>query len=254
MMRKTAVSLLFAGLSLTTVLCNAQGDVASTFLVQSSHNSADQRHAGHISAQPVMADALSQTSAVNLSPLIRNMVHWILASDDHLGMPFILVDKVRAEILLFDQSGPFVIASPALVGLARGDSLSPGMGLRKLSSIQPAERTTPAGRFSASLDLNLHGDRVLWIDDDSGVALHSVITTNPSERRLERLASKSPDDNRITYGCINIDASVFEKVVVPQFLARGGIVYILPETSSIDQVFGFMAAEFVANIDSAAGQ
>ena len=251
---KVAVSLLVAGLSLTAVLCRADSGVASTTQAQSARHLSDHHRVGQASAQPAASDSSSQTQADNLPQLIRSMAYWIVVSHDHEGMSFIIVDKVRAEVFLFDESGQFLDASPALLGLARGDSLSPGMGLRKLSSIQPAERTTPAGRFAASLDKNVHGDMVLWIDDDSGVALHPVITSNPSERRIERLASKTPDDNRITYGCINVDATFFEKIVVPRFLGTGGIVYILPEVSSIDQIFGSMAAEFVTRIESRAGQ
>ena len=254
MLRKTAVALLVAGLSLTAALCSAESEVASTTQTQSARNPDDHRHVGLPSTQSTTFEPSSQTDELKLPQLIRNMAHWIVASDDHQRLPFIIVDKTQAQIYLFDQSGQFLHTSAALLGLARGDALSPGMGVRKLSSIRPDERTTPAGRFPASLDVNLHGDSVLWIDDDSGVALHPVITTNPAERRPARLASTTPDDNRITYGCINIDATVFEKIVVPQFLAKGGVVYVLPEASSIDQIFGPMAAEFVARIESTAGQ
>lgn len=110
----------------------------------------------------------------------------------------------------------------------------------------------PAGRCAASLGQNLHGDRVLWIDDDSGVALHPDDPTNPSERRGERLSSSASDDNRITYGCLNVDTAFFEKIVVLEFLGTTGIVFILPEVSSIGHIFGAMATEFLEMMGSSA--
>jgi hypothetical protein len=64
-----------------------------------------------------------------------------------------------------------------------------------------------------------------------------VITTNPKEHRLQRLATPTPLDNRISYGCINIPAKFFENVVRPAFAGTYGIVYVLPETRPADEVF-----------------
>jgi hypothetical protein len=67
--------------------------------------------------------------------------------------------------------------------------------------------------------------------------MHRVLTTNPKERRAERLASATTLDNRISYGCINIPVKFFENVVRPAFTGTRGIVYVLPETRTARQVF-----------------
>lgn len=41
---------------------------------------------------------------------------------------------------------------------------------------------------------------VLWVDYDGAVSLHRVVTTNPAERRMERLATPAPLANRIYSG------------------------------------------------------
>jgi hypothetical protein len=64
-----------------------------------------------------------------------------------------------------------------------------------------------------------------------------VITTNPAEHRLQRLAAASPLQHRISYGCINVPAAFYDAVVDPAFARTSGIVYILPETRPIEQVF-----------------
>ncbi|MFC5500545.1 hypothetical protein ACFPOE_23585 [Caenimonas terrae] len=172
------------------------------------------------------------------SPDARHIADWALDSGDNAGMPFVVVDKVHARVFVFGADGRLLGASAALLGLARGDDSVPGIGERKLSSIQPQERTTPAGRFVAALDKSLAGEEILWVDYDSGVAMHRVIATVPKERRLQRMESALPQEHRITFGCINVPVRFYEKVVSPAFTGTSGIVYVLPETRPAREVFG----------------
>jgi len=149
----------------------------------------------------------------------------------------VIIDKVAAKVFVFDPRGRLSGAAPALLGLTRGDDTAPGVGQRRLANIGPLDRTTPAGRFVASLGRDLGEKDVLWVDYNSGVALHRVITTNPREHRLQRLASSSPLERRISYGCINVPAGFYDAIIDPAFAASNGVVYILPETRPLEQVF-----------------
>ena len=166
-----------------------------------------------------------------------HVAHWAVASGDNQGMPFLIIDKVNAKVFVFDAHGNLSGAAPALLGLARGDDSTPGIGERKLSTIRPEERTTPAGRFVASLGQDLHGLEMLWIDYDTAISLHRVVTGTANERRAQRLESATPSDNRISYGCINVPVKFYDKVVSPAFTGTSGIVYILPETRPARDVF-----------------
>jgi len=64
-----------------------------------------------------------------------------------------------------------------------------------------------------------------------------VLARNGREDRLQRLAAASPLDHRITFGCINVPVSFYDRVVHPAFAGAGGIVYILPEIKTIAEVF-----------------
>lgn len=172
----------------------------------------------------------------------RQVADWAFDSGDHKGLPFVVVDKVASRVFVFDTQGRLRGAAPALLGLAPGDDSVPGIGSRKMSTIRPEERTTPAGRFVATLERSLKGDEILWIDYDAAIALHRVIATLPKERRLQRLASRTPADRRITYGCINVPVKFFEDVVIPSFRGTAGVVYVLPETRSAREVFGISEA------------
>jgi hypothetical protein len=173
----------------------------------------------------------------DVSQAARDTANWIVDSGDNLGMPFIIIDKAQARVLVFDAKGQLGGTAPALLGLAIGDDSVPGIGDRKLSSIRPYERTTPAGRFVASLARNLKGEEILWVDYKNAIAMHPVVTSNPKERRTERLASSTVQDKRISYGCINVPADFYRKLVSPAFSDTSGVVYVLPETRSNMSVF-----------------
>jgi hypothetical protein len=167
----------------------------------------------------------------------RNTQHvadWVVDSGDNSGMPFVIVDKIDAKVFVFYTDGRLRGAAPVLLGLAQGDDSIPGIGDRKLSDIRPEERTTPAGRFVAALGYNYNGKDVLWVDYNGAVSLHRVITT---KTRLQRLATPTPLDNRISYGCINVPAKFFENVISPAFTGTSGIVYVLPEVRSNSEIF-----------------
>ena len=165
------------------------------------------------------------------------MVAWVTASGDTHGLPFIIVDKVAAKIFVFGADNRLIGAASALLGVARGDVAPLDIGKRRLADITPAERITTAGRFAAHLGRDLGAKEILWVDYDSALSLHPVVTGNPAEHRLQRLATASTQDNRISYGCINIPARFYERVVEPLFKPANGIVYILPETRALEAVF-----------------
>ena len=167
----------------------------------------------------------------------RHVADWIVDSGDNLRMPFVIVDKTNAKVFVFNPDGRLHGAASALLGLALGDDAVPGIGKRKLSSIRPEERTTPAGRFVAAMGRNLYGKEILWVDYDGAVSLHPVVTTNPKERRAQRLATPTSHDKRISYGCINVPVKFFQNVVRPAFTGTNGIVYVLPEIRTVREVF-----------------
>jgi len=166
------------------------------------------------------------------------IANWVVHSRDNRATPFLIVDKRKAKVYAFDASGALRGAAPVLLGLARGDESVPGIGERKMSEIQPHERTTPAGRFVAELGRNTQGEDIVWVDYDAAVSMHRVRANNPKERRLTRLKSPTADDNRISYGCINVPVQFYETILLPTLAGRGAVVYVLPDVRSAREVFG----------------
>ena len=87
------------------------------------------------------------------------------------------------------------------------------------------------------MGINSKRKDVLWVDYKNAVSLHRVIANNPEERRLERLTTPTPLDDRISYGCINVPTNFFDHVVKPTFTGASCVVYVLPETRSISEIF-----------------
>jgi hypothetical protein len=197
----------------------------------------------HPSTAASAFDALTSDSRVPafgseaVSRDVRRVVGWIAAAHDNGASAFVVVDKKAARVHIFDARARLLDSSAVLLGAARGDDSVPGIGERPIDDVQPAERTTPAGRFVAERGHDARGEGVVWVDYAAAVSMHRVLTIHPQERRLQRLASPSIDDKRISYGCINVPVAFFEQRIAPLFARHRALVYVLPEVKTVQQVF-----------------
>ncbi len=179
---------------------------------------------------------------VSASPAVRQVARWVASSGDNVGLAYVILDKSNARLFLFDRQAHLLGSTTVLLGAARGDDSVPGIGNRPIAAVRPEERTTPAGRFVAEPGRNASGEDVIWVDYEAAVSMHRVRATDPRERRLQRLASASPDDKRISWGCINVPLRFYEDQLSRSFKGRRGIVYVLPETKPLVEVFAGLAA------------
>lgn len=175
-------------------------------------------------------------SGQDVADTVVELAGWIVATHDSEGYPFAIMDKGAAQVLVFDGNGKLRGAAPALFGSAVGDHIAPGVAGLALREIPGRDRTTPAGRFVGGFGPSVDAGRVLWVDYDSAVSIHPTATGVPSERRVERLESPTPDDNRISHGCINVAPAFYEQVLTPVF-DQGGVFYILPDVKPLAEVF-----------------
>lgn len=172
------------------------------------------------------------------SPDARFVADWVADSGDNGGVGFIIVDKLGATAYVFGARAHLRASAPVLIGAALGDALVPGTGSLPWADVRPQDRITPAGRFVAERGHDETGEDVIWIDYDAGIAMHRVFTAVPQEHRLERLATKSVTDKRISYGCINVPAAFYDAYIQPVFARHPAVVYVLPDTLPVRQVFG----------------
>ncbi len=185
-------------------------------------------------SQPIR---LADLGAESASPEAKFIANWVADSRDNGKLSFVIIDKKNAKVFVFDAEGKLIGATPVLLGAMPGDDSVTGIGKRPISEVRPEERTTPAGRFVGEPGRNANGEDVVWVDYDAAVSMHRVRIVDPKERRLERLATPTTADNRISFGCVNIPVPFFENVLSPEFRARFGIVYVLPEEKAVRDVF-----------------
>lgn len=124
-----------------------------------------------------------------------------------------------------DANGKVLATAPALYGAKTGDGMSLG--------------ETPAGIFSLQQEAapkSYGGDLQQFATAPDGdiLAIHRVLTTNPKQNRLGRLASKTAADNRVSLGCINIPVDIYNKYLSSGFKGK---LYIIPDQKKLGDVF-----------------
>ena len=193
---------------------------------------------GQVAPQRPPAIRLADFRGEEPSGEARLVGNWVVATADAQRHAFVLVDKKEARVYVFGPDGKLVDSTPALMGAARGDDSYPGIGDKPLSQVKPYEKTTPAGRFVAEPGLNASNEDIVWVSYDLAVSMHRVRPLVARERRLERLATLTTDDNRISFGCINLPVTFYENVLKPTVQKYGAVIYVLPEVKTPQQVFG----------------
>jgi hypothetical protein len=198
------------------------------------------------------APTVADFGSIHPTPDARRMADWIVARHDNGKAPFFIIDKRDARVYVFQADGKAVGDAPVLLGAAKGDETWPGIGNVPIKQVKPYQRTTAAGRFVTQPGMDLDHKDVVWIDYDAGLAMHRVINKVRAERRPERLASPTPLDNRISFGCINVPIPFFDTYVSPVFGKRAGVAYILPEVKTFHEAFEENASQppVMASLDA----
>ena len=195
-------------------------------------------------AQPLAeapAITTAASSALPLSPDARAALTWVLAARDHQERPFAVVDKRQARMYVFDAQGQLLGVAPVLLGLALGDSDAPGVGLRPVAQIGPAERITPAGRFNTEPGRSLQGDDNIWFDYAAGLAIHRVRAGASQGPRQQRLAAGVASAQRASFGCVVVAPAFYDAVLLPTLGTQRGVVYVLPETRSVQALLAALS-------------
>jgi L,D-transpeptidase catalytic domain len=154
---------------------------------------------------------------------------------------FLMVDKARGEILLFENGRP-TFSGAALTGESLGDRIPPKvLTFPDTHPLSTNQKVTPAGRFSVKREVDPDYGRVWTITEIHGkdwdIAIHRVYLGTPSEHRDVRLASPNPLGRHITYGCINVERSTIQ-LLARRLPGRGTVpLYVLPQDEAMTTSF-----------------
>lgn len=178
-------------------------------------------------SQDVMAQDFNYSNPTEFE---SQVVKKIVDTNDHLGETFAVVNKQNGSLTIYDRNGNQIATTPVLYGKKVGDSFS-----------QNSRGITPSGRFNLEYTTNINNQaygksaQILtqngkWLGNDSGnFAIHRTYTGFPNENRPARLASKTPADNKISLGCINVPPAFYDAHFENNQFGNMPL-YVLPET------------------------
>jgi hypothetical protein len=177
----------------------------------------------------VLARLQSDLERADASPQVERVVQWAVDSQDHFGLPFIVVDKINARLFAFDATGHLSASAPVLLGASRGDGPA-------------APAATPAGRFVGATWLSSGNDGIVWINADAALSLHGIPSGISPGRGVQRLASDDLEDKRISDGSLHVAGQFYRDHLDP-LKSQASIAYVLPEVLSAGDVFSMYPAD-----------
>ncbi len=197
-------------------------------------------------AQAHVGVAVSRTASPDWpapSPAAQELASRIVQLADHGQLPFVVVDKQAAMLMVYRPDGVLAGVSTVLLGLTPGDRSVEGVGERtQAGRLTVADRTTPAGRFQSTPGRNLSGEHVVWIDYADALAIHRLRPGPPREKRAQRMASIHPSDKRISAGCVVVPELFYDGVIRPVLGNGSAVVYVMPENSDWQAAWNRVAA------------
>jgi hypothetical protein len=199
--------------------------------------------AGALCVQSAQAIITPAAGATVLDPAgtepAASLARAVIRSLDHHGLPFAIVDKRAALLLVYRADGSLAGRTPILIGRTPGDRSMPGVGERaQRHALRSDDRTTPAGRFDAEPGHNLNGEAIVWVDYASALAIHRLRSGPLLATRAPALGARSsPRDRRLSDGCIVVPVA-FYAAVIQAVLGRGhAVVYVMPEDGEWQQLW-----------------
>jgi hypothetical protein len=199
--------------------------------------------AGVLGVQPAQAIPTPATGAAVVDPggaePAASLARAVIRSLDHHGLPFAIVDKRAALLLVYRGDGSLAGRTPILIGRTPGDRSMPGVGERaQRHALRSEDRTTPAGRFEAEPGHNLNGEAIVWIDYASALAIHRLRSGPLLATRAPALGARSsPRERRLSDGCIVVPQA-FYTAVIQAVMGRGhAVVYVMPEDGQWQQLW-----------------
>ena len=143
---------------------------------------------------------------------------------------YVIIDKPDATLSIIGADKKLIGQMPVLLGQTKGET--PNMA--DPYSDVAVQATTPAGKYTMGKfgiikeDFIAYKGKVFSIYGSGALALH--ITYPPEkEKRTEALNTSTPDDNRLSWGCINISEEMWAKYIEGNIKDRGTCLFITPD-------------------------
>ncbi|MEM2159432.1 MAG: hypothetical protein QXN55_00570 [Candidatus Nitrosotenuis sp.] len=177
--------------------------------------------------------------AVKLSSLVDEKV------------PTVIAVKSEGKLVVYRPETHSTMINPALFGKMISDEYD-----KVAYDIGRSKPVTPAGTFviEKAYSTKMHEPIIMFIHGKKQVvAIHPLYLGKPGEKRAERLASESVEDNRVTNGCINVSADFFNMALIS--LPQKAKMIVLKENEHLDNDIEFNNLKVVGDTnDDGTGQ
>jgi len=147
---------------------------------------------------------------------------------------YIIIDKQTAKQYVMNADNTLIACFPVLLGAAKGET----QNRADVNSDHPgAHATTPMGEYEFNysprpIDAIYEGRIFTIYGVDVTDGLLGMHETYPGElvERTRALNTQTIEDNRKSYGCINLDQEIFDQYLTPHFTDGGFFkIYIMPD-------------------------
>lgn len=182
-------------------------------------------HIARVGPAPTLTVAALQSDLTReqASPDVERLASWAVESQDHAGLPFIVIDSDGARLFAFDAAGRLLASAPVLPVAGHADG--------------PAARpAAPAGRFVS--DGWPPGEGITWIGGDAALSLH---------RAPAGTSADSPGDRRAPGGLLQVADNFYTSYLQP-LKGQASIAYVLPQGASGRKAFDAHRERGVAQV------
>lgn len=185
-----------------------------------------------------VTQAVPTQAAAAMSPEARDVYRRLAPQAIKSQVGFMIVDKSAGKLHIFGKAGDYINTGNVLTGLSQQDVLSERVTRSdkirtkdEIKAMSADERVTPAGQFTTSKARGGVGQGdLLFLNNAQGKSYQVAIHNTYMAERLPQLGT---DNNRASFGCINVDPALFEKLLGPnidQF--DQNLVFVLPHDKS----------------------
>ncbi|MFH1201167.1 MAG: L,D-transpeptidase family protein [bacterium] len=151
----------------------------------------------------------------------------------NLASDYVIIDKPTATMYVIGQDKKLRGSFPVLLGKTKGEMPNKA---DPDSDDAGAQATTPAGKYKlsykkiATSDFLEYKGKIFSIYGSDDLGLHM---TYPKEhkKRTEALNTPTTDDNRMTYGCINVSEENFQKYLIS--INENALLFITPDNENL---------------------
>jgi hypothetical protein len=180
-------------------------------------------HAASVDVQEQAAAALEgELARKSASADVRRVAQWAVGTQDHGGLPFVIIDRAGGRIYAFDPHGRLCGTGPVVLG---ADQATP---------------IAPAGRFVADTLASARNGDIVWANDKTQVTLHAL--TSEQAGKPPNLEFPQAQTSRDTGVSLHLDA-LFRRECLDALHMQPSIAYVLPTDSvAVDRTFGIAPA------------